>query len=97
VTEVTTSLEPAVEDHQILLVSSRNALVQGDIPLAISRYGLLIEKNQMLPEVIADLNEALYRFPLDVPIWEALGDAHMHSGNLQEALDAYTKAEEYLN
>ena len=31
------------EDHQILLVQARNALVQGDIPLAISRYGILIE------------------------------------------------------
>jgi cytochrome c-type biogenesis protein CcmH/NrfG len=51
----------------------------------------------MLPEVITDLNEALYRFPIDVSIWEALGDAHMHTGHLQDALNAYTKAEEYLH
>ena len=57
----------------------------------------MIDKKQMLPEVITDLNEALYRFPIDVSIWESLGDAHMHVGHLQEALNAYTKAEEYLH
>lgn len=95
--EETPAVELPMEDHEILLVQARNALVQGDIPLAISRYGILIEKKQMLPEVITDLNEALYRFPIDVSIWEALGDAQMHSGHLQDALNAYTKAEEYLH
>jgi competence ComEA-like helix-hairpin-helix protein len=95
--EAIASFELPVEDQEILLVQARNALVQGDISLAISRYALLIEKKQMLPEVINDLNEALYRFPIDISIWEALGDAHMHSGHLQDALNAYTKAEEYLH
>ena len=96
-TEAAVLQETPAEDHQILLVQARNALVQGDIPLAISRYGILIDKKQMLSEVITDLNEALYRFPIDVSIWESLGDAHMHAGHLQEALNAYTKAEEYLH
>jgi competence ComEA-like helix-hairpin-helix protein len=96
-TDTAVEQEPPAEDHQILLVQARNALVQGDIPLAISRYSILIEKNQVLPDVIADLNEALYRFPIDISIWESLGDAHMHAGHLQEALNAYTKAEEYLH
>jgi len=96
-TEAAVVQETPAEDHQILLVQARNALVQGDIPLAISRYGILIDKKQLLPEVITDLNEALYRFPIDVSIWESLGDAHMHAGHLQDALNAYTKAEEYLH
>jgi competence ComEA-like helix-hairpin-helix protein len=96
-TLVTAAAEPPAEDHQILLVQARNALVQGDIPLAVSRYGILIEKKEMLPDVITDLNEALYRFPIDVAIWEALGDAHLRAGHLQDALNAYTKAEEYLH
>jgi cytochrome c-type biogenesis protein CcmH/NrfG len=33
---------------------------------------------------------------VDVSIWEALGDARMRIGHLQEALDAYTKAEELI-
>jgi len=31
-----------------------------------------------------------------VAIWQALGDAYMRANLLQEALDAYTKAEELL-
>ena len=96
-TLVTAAVEPPAEDHQILLMQARNALVQGDIPLAISRYGILIEKQVLLPDVITDMNEALYRFPIDVSIWEALGDAQLRAGHLQEALNAYTKAEEYLH
>ena len=44
----------------------------------------------------ADLREALYRYPVEVSLWQALGDAYMRSNRLQEALDAYTKAEELL-
>jgi hypothetical protein len=40
--------------------------------------------------------DALYRYPVEVSIWQALGDAYMRSNRLQEALDAYTKAEELL-
>jgi cytochrome c-type biogenesis protein CcmH/NrfG len=50
----------------------------------------------MLAEVIQDLNEALYRYPVDVGIWQSLGDALMRTGQIQDALDAYTKAEELL-
>jgi cytochrome c-type biogenesis protein CcmH/NrfG len=38
----------------------------------------------------------LYRFPVDVNIWQSLGDAYMRANRLQDALDAYTKAEELL-
>ena len=43
-----------------------------------------------------DLRDALYRYPVEVPIWQALGDAYMRANRLQDALDAYTKAEELL-
>jgi cytochrome c-type biogenesis protein CcmH/NrfG len=49
-----------------------------------------------LDEVIHDLREAIYRFPVDVSIWQTLGDAAMRANRLQDALDAYTKAEELL-
>jgi len=42
------------------------------------------------------LRDAMYRFPVDVDIWQLLGDAYMRSNRLQDALDAYTKAEELL-
>jgi hypothetical protein len=43
-----------------------------------------------------DLREAIYLFPVDVIVWQTLGDAYMRAGRLQEALDSYTKAEELL-
>ena len=48
------------------------------------------------PDVIRDLRDALYRYPVEVSIWQALGDAYMRANRLQDALDAYTKAEELL-
>jgi len=86
----------AVDIHQVTLIQARNALIQGNTQQAASHYSSLIKAQQFVPEVLQDLNEALYRFPVDVSIWETLGDVHMRSGHLQDALDAYTKAEELI-
>ncbi len=56
----------------------------------------MIRKGRSLEEIIRDLRDALYRYPVEVPIWQSLGDAYMRANRLQEALDAYTKAEELL-
>jgi cytochrome c-type biogenesis protein CcmH/NrfG len=50
----------------------------------------------LLNEIILDLQDALYRYPVEISIWQALGDAYMRNNQLQDALDAYTKAEELL-
>jgi tetratricopeptide (TPR) repeat protein len=63
---------------------------------AMKTYSALIKKGHLLDEVIHDLHEALYRFPVDVIVWQTLGDASMRANRLQDALDAYTKAEELL-
>jgi tetratricopeptide (TPR) repeat protein len=78
------------------LRAAQAALKVGDIPTALQEYGKLIKKAKLLDEVIFDLREALYRYPVDVLIWQALGDAYMRANRLQDALDAYTKAEELL-
>ena len=75
---------------------ARESLIQGDIQTAVDQYSALINSRQSLPDVIRDLNEATYRYPVEAPIWQTLGDAYMRSDQLQEALDAYTKAEELL-
>ena len=59
-------------------------------------YGKLIRKGKSLEDIIRDLRDALYRYPVEVPLWQSLGDAYMRANRLQEALDAYTKAEELL-
>ena len=79
-----------------LLGSARNELSRSNISGALDTYAKLIKKGRFLDEVVHDLRDALYRYPVDVNIWQSLGDAYMRSNRLQDALDAYTKAEELL-
>jgi len=79
-----------------VLGSARAELSRSNIPGALETYGKLIKKGRFLEEVIYDLRDALYRYPVEVSIWQSLGDAYMRANQLQEALDAYTKAEELL-
>ena len=78
------------------LTEAQNELTRGNISVAMEGYGKLIKKGKMLEEIIFDLREALYRYPVDVTIMQTLGDAYMRANRLQEALDSYTKAEELL-
>lgn len=78
------------------LSQAQAELSRGNIPAAIAIYGKLIKKGRLLDEVIFDLREALYRYPIEVIIWQALGDAYLRANRLQDSLDAYTKAEELL-
>jgi cytochrome c-type biogenesis protein CcmH/NrfG len=72
-------------------------LLQGNhLEEAMKEYAKLIKKGRLLEEVIHDLREAIYRFPVDIIVWQSLGDAYMRANRLQDALDAYTKAEELL-
>jgi tetratricopeptide (TPR) repeat protein len=79
-----------------ILSSARSELSRSNIPGALETYAKLIKKGRYLDEVIFDLREALYRYPVEVSIWQSLGDAYMRDNRLQDALDAYTKAEELL-
>jgi tetratricopeptide (TPR) repeat protein/uncharacterized protein Smg (DUF494 family) len=87
------TMAPAAEPT---LVLARNELSRSNIPGALQSYEKLIKKGRFLEDVIFDLREALYRYPVEVSIWQALGDAYMRANRLQDALDAYTKAEELL-
>ena len=79
-----------------ILTQAQLELTRGNVPDALDNYEKLIRKGKMLDEIIFDLREALYRYPVDVSILQALGDAYMRANRLQDALDAYTKAEELL-
>jgi len=80
----------------MVLGQARNELNRSNIPGALETYAKLIKKGRYLDEVVFDLREALYRYPVEVSIWQSLGDAYMRANRLQDALDAYTKAEELL-
>ena len=97
----TEAVPPTVEpeilaEAQSELIIARNRLAEGDVEATVSQYGKLIKNRELLPEIIRDLKEALYRFPVDISLWQTLGDAYMRSDQLTEALEAYTKAEELL-
>ena len=79
-----------------ILGQARNELTRSNIRGALENYGRLIKKGRLLEDIIYDLREASYRYPVEVDIWQSLGDAYMRSNRLQDALDAYTKAEELL-
>jgi cytochrome c-type biogenesis protein CcmH/NrfG len=78
------------------LAAAQAALDANQLDDAMKIYAKLIKKNRLLDEVIHDLREAIYRFPVDIIVWQTLGDASMRANRLQDALDAYTKAEELL-
>ena len=90
--------QPAVpaQAEEPALAEAQGELSRGNVSGALRYYEKLIRKGKMLDEIIFDLREALYRHPVDVDILQALGDAYMRSNRLQDALDAYTKAEELL-
>ncbi len=82
--------------RDITLMSAQAAMREGNLSAALAEYGKLIKKKRLLAETIYDLREALYEYPVDISIWQMLGDAYMRAGQLQEAINAYTKAEELL-
>ncbi len=82
--------------RDINLMGAQAALDVGNISAALDEYGKLIKKNRLLDEIIYDLREALDDYPVDVSLWQVLGDAYMRAGRLQEAIDSYTNAEKLL-
>ena len=87
---------PVVETEETILASARQLMDAGEIEPAIEHYSRLINQRTNLEAIIPDLEEATYRHPVDFNIWQVLGDAYLRKDALQEALDAYTKAEELL-
>jgi tetratricopeptide (TPR) repeat protein len=89
--------EPAIEsESQEELENARTALDEGELINAIGLYSDLIKRGEYLEEILADIQAALFRHPLNVNLHQTLGDAFMRGERLQDALDSYTKAEELL-
>lgn len=78
------------------LALAQATLRSGDIESAAEQYTQIINSGQNQDMVIQDLKNALDQYPVDVSLWQALGDVYIRSNRVQEALDAYTKAEELL-
>lgn len=72
------------------------ALQHGEVEKALDGYTVHINQGEHLDGIIQNLRDALYRYPVDIRIWQTLGDTLAKDNQLQEAIDAYTKAEELL-
>ena len=92
----TASAEPASSQGLSTLAEAQEALNHGKLDAALTCYNRFIQDGDRLDDVVHDLRDALYRYPVDINIWQTLGDAYARNNQLQEALDAYTKAEELL-
>ena len=90
------SLEGLSTSENPLISKAQTDLAAGNIDTAINSYNQVIEQGQNLDTVIQDIKDALYHHPIEISLWQTLGDAYMRDNHIQEALDAYTKAEELL-
>ncbi len=92
----TAKLEEQNETQQSLIRDAQKAIEDGELELALQKYQSMVSENQALAEVINELKKALDRFPIDINLWQLLGDAYFRDHQIQNALDAYNKAEELL-
>jgi tetratricopeptide (TPR) repeat protein len=75
----------------------KKELVKGNLKNALPQYLALINSEQSLQEIVFDLEEAIHTHPVDIDLWQTLGDAYAKANRIQDALDAYTKAEDLLD
>lgn len=93
--EVVAEDEPPLSTHPELQ-KAWNSIAAGETDEAIYQYTQMINKEENLDEVIRDLQEAIGKFPMDVSLYQTLGDAYLRANMLQEALDAYNRAEDLI-
>lgn len=68
-----------------------------NIESTIEHYNRLIQSGNNLNTVIEEIKKLSDDFPTEPGIWLVLGDAYHHSNQIQAALDAYSRAEEFLS
>jgi tetratricopeptide (TPR) repeat protein len=78
------------------LDAARQDISIGNLEEAVKTYAKLVKRGKMVEEIIMDIQEALRKHPVDVGLWQTLGDAYMRADRLQDALDSYSKAEDLL-
>lgn len=87
---------PSQEKIDSLLATVNSLLGNRRFNEAIIEYNKLIKRGKYLDEIIHDIHNATTRYPEEIHLWQVLGDAFMKANRLQDALDAYSKAEELL-
>jgi len=95
--EATLAFIPEIpEENQDELQVITECLSKGKHTEALEKYHDLILANKNIGKIILHLQDALYQYPVDSSLWQFLGDAYIKDNKIQDALDAYSKAEELL-
>ncbi len=104
--EIVTKFEEEIEDTQPVKVkdsrldeleTANKFLRSGNLEEAINIFSPLIHDGCELEAIIENIQNALdHHYPIDINLWQALGDAYLKNNQLQNALDAYSKAEDLL-
>ncbi len=89
-------LPEMIDTEESIFIRARQAVEHGEVVSAAQLYNQLVAQKADMEQVIMDMQSALYRYPVDINFWQILGDAYLRTDKLQEALDAYTEAEELL-
>lgn len=84
-------------DAEEVFLIAKNKLHNGDFSEAFPRLKELLEKDEWLEQVMeALIHDIEHYHPIEVESWVLLGDAYRKQDRLKEALDAYTKAEDFI-
>ena len=71
-------------------------IANGNVSTAVDQYSYFIRQEQHVDEIITQIQEAVIIYPLDPLLYQTLGDAYLRSDRLQEALEAYNRAEDLI-
>lgn len=78
------------------LAAARQAWDSGDTQNSLELYAGLIKAGTLLDYVVHDLQKAAEKSPNDFMIWQSLGDAYFNNNQIEEALQAFARAEQLL-
>ena len=91
--------KPAAQDASVeeRMQLAKALISESQISEALDHYTFLIKKKKSVPQIIESLIQAAADNPVDISILKILGDAYMRIDKLDEALAAYSRAEELLH
>ncbi len=75
-----------------MLLAARDNLANGNLPAALHAYQHLIQHDRMVKEILPDLAQLVQSNPRDPLVWQTLGDALAHEGDMVHARQSYERA-----
>jgi len=78
------------------LEDARNSITSGNMRSGLRYYTDMLHEGKAIESIVSDLEAMLFENPSDFLFWRTLGDGYVRTNKVQDALIAYTKAEEIL-